>query len=70
MMTIDDQLSLPRIMVRLQHDFPDWHFTVFHRYDGPRLEAYRPHAESGLYALITDDAAELRRELDDYAACA
>lgn len=69
-MTVDDQLSLPLTMASMQQDFPDWCFAVFHRYDGPRLEAYRPHADSGLYALITDDAAELRRELDDYAACA
>ncbi|MBV9384219.1 MAG: hypothetical protein JOY82_09770 [Streptosporangiaceae bacterium] len=33
-------------------------------YDGRRLMAYRRGAPPGLYAVITDDPAELRNELD------
>jgi hypothetical protein len=29
------------------------------------VEAHRPHSTSGLYALISADPAELRRELDN-----
>jgi hypothetical protein len=69
-MTADhDQVSLSLMLSGLERDYPDWCFAIRHRYDGPRLEAYRPQASSGLYAMITADPAELRRELDD-AACA
>jgi hypothetical protein len=64
-MTADhDQVSLSRTLGRLERDYPGWCFAIRHRYDGPHLEAYRPQAGSGLYALITADPAELRRELD------
>lgn len=57
--------ELLRVAVReLQADYPHWHFAIRPGYGGPRLEAHRPHATSGLYALITSDPAELRRELD------
>lgn len=59
-----DQMSL--MLCGLQHDYPGWCFAVRHCYDGPRLGAYRPQVpDSGLYALITADPAEMRRELDN-----
>lgn len=62
-----DQMSLWLTLSRLERDYPGWCFAVRHGYGGPRVEAYRPHADSGLYAVITDDPAELRRELDHAA---
>jgi len=59
-----DQASLASVLGVLQADYPEWCFTIRYRYDGLRLEAYRPHSSGGLYAMITADPAELRRELD------
>ncbi len=65
-MTADhDQVSLPLMLNGFQRDYPGWVFAVRHRFDGPHLEAYRPRACGGLYAVITADPAELRQELDN-----
>jgi hypothetical protein len=55
---------LRAVVMELRADYPEWCFAVSQRFDGPRLEARRMHSSSGLYALITADPAELRRELD------
>jgi hypothetical protein len=65
-MTADhDQVSLSLMLGRLQTDYPGWCFAVRYHHGRPRLEAYRPQASGGLYAMITADPAELRRELDN-----
>lgn len=60
----EDYLSLSRAMGSLQVEYPGWCFAIRRGFSGPRVEAYRPHADSGLYAVITDDPAEIRRELN------
>ncbi len=60
-----DQMSLSLMLSGLRADYPGWIFAIQHRFDGAHLEAYRPQASAGLYALITADPAELRRELDN-----
>ncbi len=59
---------LRALVGELQAEYPGWCFTVRRRFDGSRLEACRAQATSGLYAVITADPAELRRELDNAAA--
>lgn len=54
----------------LATDYPDWRFAVTRGSGGPRLEGYRPGCPAGLYAVITVDPAELRRELDKPSASA
>ena len=66
-MTDCDPALLHTLLGKLQADYPGWCFTVRHRFDGSRLEACRTQATSGLYAVITADPAELRRELDNAA---
>lgn len=56
---------LRAVISELEADYPQWSFAVRPGYGGPRVEAHRPHTTSGLYALITADPAELRRELDN-----
>jgi len=56
--------SVHALVSELEADYPQWRFAVRPGYGGPRVEAHRPHAPSGLYALITADPGELRRELD------
>lgn len=64
-MTADrDPAPLSSVLGGLQADYPEWCFAIRHCYAGLRLEAYRPHSPGGLYAMITADPAELRRELD------
>jgi hypothetical protein len=60
-----DPGPLRALVSELQADYPGWCFAVQHRFDGSRLEACRPQATNGLYAIITADPAELRRELDN-----
>ena len=60
-----DRPPLHVVVSELEADYPQWRFAVKPGYGGPRLEAHRPHSTSGLYALITADPAELRRELDN-----
>jgi len=62
-----DQAPLRALVRELQADYPGWSFAIRHRLDGSRLEACRTQATSGLYAVITADPAELRRELDNAA---
>jgi len=62
-----DRRPLHVVVSELEADYPQWRFAVKPGYRGPRLEAHRPHSASGLYALITADPAELRRELDNAA---
>ena len=66
-MTGCDPGPLHALVSELQADYPGWCFAVRHRFDGSRLEACRPQATGGLYAVITADPAELRRELDNAA---
>jgi hypothetical protein len=56
---------LHAVVSELEADYPQWRFAVRPGYGGQRVEAHRPHSTSGLYALITADTAELRRELDN-----
>ena len=56
---------LRAVVSELEADYPQWRFAIRQGYGGPRVEAHRPHSTSGLYALITADPAELRRELDN-----
>ncbi len=58
------QVPLLLMLSELRADYPGWVFQIQHRYDGPHLEAYRPQATSGLYAVITADLAEMRLELN------
>ena len=60
-----DWASMHALVSELEADFPQWRFAIRPGYGGPRVEAHRPQATSGLYALITADPAELRRELDN-----
>ena len=64
-MTGRDPALLGALLSKLQADYPGWCFAVRHRFDGSRLEACRAQATTGLYAVITADPAELRRELDN-----
>ena len=66
-MTGRDPAPLGALPGKLQADYPGWRFAVRHRSDGSRLEACRTQATTGLYAVITADPAELRRELDNAA---
>jgi len=59
-----DSGPLHSAVSQLEADYPQWRFAIKPGYGGPRLEAHRPHSTGGLYALITADPAELRRELD------
>jgi len=50
---------------RLRAAFPGFAFGICQGWRGPAFEAWRdPHPGDGLYAVITRDAAELRRELE------
>ncbi len=51
----------------LRADYPGWAISLTECHGGWRLIAYREGCPSGLYALITDDVAELRQELDNAA---
>jgi hypothetical protein len=48
----------------LESAFPAFSFTICRGRRGPSFEAWRDTAQSGLYAIITDDPGELWRELD------
>lgn len=62
-MTGHDTRPLYAAIGPLHADFPDWCFCIRPCRDGPRLEGYRPSHPAGLYAVITADPAEMRREL-------
>jgi hypothetical protein len=62
-----DQAPLRALVSELQADYPGWNFAIRHHLNGSRLEACRTQATSGLYAVITADLDELRRELENAA---
>jgi hypothetical protein len=62
-----DAVSLSRMLIDLHRDFPAWCFSVQYRGGEPHVEAVRA-ASAGLVCVITDDTAELRRELNRAAA--
>ena len=62
-MTGHDTGPLYAALGPLHAEFPGWCFGIRPCYDGPRLEGYRPSHPAGLYAVITADPAEMRREL-------
>jgi hypothetical protein len=58
-----DTRALYAALGPLHTEFPGWCFGIRPCRDGPRLEGYRPSHPAGLYAVITADPAEMRREL-------
>ena len=50
-------------LVRLQAAFPEFAFGICPGWRGPMFEAWRDTGTGDLYAVITHDARELRREL-------
>jgi hypothetical protein len=58
-----DTSALYAALGPLHAEFPGWCFGIRPCRDGPRLEGYRPSHPAGLYAVITADPAEMRREL-------
>lgn len=59
-----DDGPLRRLVSGLRADYPEWVIRLTDCHRGRRLLAYRDGFRPGLYAVITDDAGELRRELD------
>jgi len=51
-------------LVRLQAAFPEFSFTIGPGWRGLTFEAWRDTSGAGLYAMITQDVAELWRELE------
>ena len=51
-------------LVRLQAAFPEFSFGICPGWRGPVFEAWRETGTGGLYAVITQDARELWRELE------
>jgi hypothetical protein len=51
-------------LVRLQAAFPEFTFGICPGWRGPGFEAWRETGTGDLYAVITQDAQELRRELE------
>jgi hypothetical protein len=49
---------------QLRAAFPDFSFDIARGWRGPVFEAWRDPAAGGLYAVITEDARELWRELE------
>ncbi len=49
---------------QLRAAFPDFSFGISRGWRGPVFEAWRDPAVGGLYAVITEDAGELWRELE------
>ena len=50
---------------RLRAAFPDYSFAICRGWRGLTFEAWRDADTGGLYAVITQDAGELRRELEE-----
>jgi hypothetical protein len=63
-----DPRRLYALIPELRAGYPGWSFAVVPGYGGRRLLAYRDGCPPGLYAVITADPGELRRELDAAAA--
>ena len=51
-------------LVRLQAAFPEFAFGICPGWRGPMFEAWRETGTGDLYAVITQDARELWRELE------
>jgi len=49
----------------LRAAFPAYSFTICRGWRGLAFEAWRDPGTGGLYAVITQDAGELRRELEE-----
>lgn len=62
-MIVGDTRPLYAAIGPLHAEFPGWCFGIRPGHDGPRLEGYRSGCPAGLYAVITADPAEMRREL-------
>jgi len=52
-------------LARLRAAFPEFSFRICPGWRGPAFEAWRDPHPGGLYAVITRDAAELWRALED-----
>jgi hypothetical protein len=65
---LDSRLAVPfparEDLDRLRAAFPDFSFGISRGWRGPVFEAWRDPAVGGLYAVITEDARELWRELE------
>jgi hypothetical protein len=65
---LDSRLAVPfparADLDRLRAAFPDFSFGISRGWRGPVFEAWRDPAAGGLYAVITEDARELWRELE------
>jgi hypothetical protein len=65
---LDSRLAVPfparADLDRLRAAFPDFLFDISWGWRGPVFEAWRDPAAGGLYAVITEDARELWRELE------
>ena len=59
-----DKLLDAAKLVRLQAAFPEFSFGICPGWRGPVFEAWGETGTGGLYAVITQDARELWRELD------
>jgi hypothetical protein len=53
-------------LVQLRAAFPEFSFTIRPGWRGLLFEAWRDSGAGGLYAVITGDAGELRRELEGF----
>jgi hypothetical protein len=51
-------------LARLRAAFPAFSFKIWHGWHGLSFEAWRDPAAGGLYAVITSDVDEMRRELE------
>ena len=65
---LDSRLAVPfparADLDRLRAAFPDFSFGISRGWRGPVFEAWRDPEAGGLYAVITEDARELWRELE------
>ncbi len=65
---LDSRLAVPfparADLDELRAAFPDFSFGISRGWRGPVFEAWRDPAAGGLYAVITEDARELWRELE------
>jgi hypothetical protein len=52
-------------LVRLRAAFPEFSFGICPGWRGLAFEAWCDPGAGGLYAVITQDAGELRRELEE-----
>jgi hypothetical protein len=62
-----DAVPLRALAGELRADYPGWAIGLTECRGGWRLIAYREGCPPGLCALISDDVAELRQELDKAA---